>query len=165
MLSYRSFMLLTGRAGARLAGLISGWRHITLCGRLLVLCLASICVAALAEAQPCPATFAGWVNIGTGSCVIPGLGTISNVRFSISGASSTQMSIYAGQAALAEGYGAPDAITPELDANNYGKGGTFGSTAGFNLAYEFTPEPGVTVTGLALLVGQAAFGSPGGRPA
>ena len=131
-------------------------------GRLLILSVLASCAVGLAQAQPCPATFAGWVGIGTGSCVVPGLGTISNVRFSISGASSTQMSVYAGQAALSEGYGAPNAITLELDANNYGTGGTFGSTAGFSFACRFTPEPGVTTTGLSLLVGQGAYGSPAG---
>jgi hypothetical protein len=124
-------------------------------GRLLVLCLASICCAALAEA-PCPATFAGWVNIGNGSCAIPGLGTISNVRFSGSATGGgpiptiPEMTIDVEPASIFETFALPgqDVIGQ-------------GNTSTFNFGYKLTLDAGLTITGANIFVG-FVYVEPGG---
>jgi len=124
-------------------------------GRLLVLCLASICCTALAEA-PCPATFAGWVNIGNGSCAIPGLGTISNVRFSGSATGGgpiptiPEMTIDVEPASIFETFALPgqDVIGQ-------------GNTSTFNFGYKLTLDAGLTITGANIFVG-FVYVEPGG---
>jgi uncharacterized protein (TIGR03437 family) len=121
----------------------------------MALCLASICCTALAEAQPCPATFAGWVNIGTGSCAIPGLGTISNVRFSglASGGpipTIPEMLIYTDTKSITEDFRLPN--------------GTLigqGNTSTFTFGYKLTLDAGLTMTGASIFVGWV-YVEPGG---
>ena len=171
--SLHPLVLLTTRAGARLAGLIGGRKYTTLCGRLVALCLALICATALAEAQPCPSTFSGWVNVGTGSCAVPGLGTISNVRFSTSGANGgvvptmAELSIFAGAAAVLgpeEGFlfvPGSEWIVESLQLPGLVVVGPAGSTSTLNFAYKLTPEAGFTITGAGDIVGGGFYGFQG----
>jgi uncharacterized protein (TIGR03437 family) len=147
-------ILLRKHADAPFTGLPGASKPRAINGRLLVLCLVSICLAALAEAQPCPATFAGWVNIGAGSCAIPGLGTISNVRFS----------------GLASG-GGPiptiplmtiDAAATEIDQYfTLAPNQVIGGISTFNFGYKITPDAGLTITSASIFVG-FLYLEPGG---
>jgi hypothetical protein len=53
--------------------------------KMRLLHLAAICIPAFAQPPACPTTVEGLIALGTGSCFVPGLGTLSNFRASFSG--------------------------------------------------------------------------------
>ncbi|MGB7760838.1 MAG: hypothetical protein WBL61_13475 [Bryobacteraceae bacterium] len=144
----------------------------TLYGRLLMLCLASIGTGALAQTQPCPPTFAGWVSVGTGSCAVPGMGTASNIRFSGTDTNGSpiptiaEMSIITGPMRILDvDYGAVPMpgtqgivefwALPSLETVGSG-------TSTLNFAYKLTLDAGFTITGGSIIVPWGSYGVGGG---
>ena len=154
--SYHPFIFLWRTVDVGLTGLLGVRKHTTPACRLLALCVVSICAASLAEAQPCPATFAGWANIGTGSCAVPGLGTVSNVRFSGSATGGGPIPTIPLMTI--------DAAATEIDQYfTLAPNQVIGGISTFNFGYKITPDAGLTITSASIFVG-FLYLEPGGSP-
>ena len=121
----------------------------------LPLCLAALCAPVFAQ-PPCPSSLAGMIALGTGSCTVSGLGTVSNFRFSTSttngGASwntaSSSSGLGPGYVILAFGTGSAAGVGPS------------DSTSTFNLAFNLVPPAGNTLTGASYSLGYSFGASP-----
>jgi uncharacterized protein (TIGR03437 family) len=121
----------------------------------LPLCLAALCAPVFAQ-PTCPSSLAGMIALGTGSCTVSGLGTVSNFRFSTSttngGASwntaSSSSGLGPGYVILAFGTGSAAGVGPS------------DSTSTFNLAFNLVPPAGNTLTGASYSLGYSFGVSP-----
>jgi hypothetical protein len=120
--------------------------------KMQLLCLAAISIPAFAITPTCPSTLASLLAIGTGSCTVSGLGTLSNFRFSVSSTnggspwSTTVSALGASAGFFIATLGQPTAS---------GVGSAISSST-YNLAFNLVPPSGNTITGASFSFGYSS---------
>ncbi len=106
-------------------------------------CLVAICIPALALPQACPSDLPSLLALGSGSCTVSGLGTLSNFRFSVSSTNggapwtATDSPLRVSPGFFLAVLGQPSAAGV----------GSASSTSTYNLASNLLPPTGNAITG------------------
>jgi hypothetical protein len=114
--------------------------------------LAATCIPAFALPPTCPATLPSLLALGTGSCTVAGLGTLSNFRFSVSSTNGGSP----WTAAVSSLGASPGFFTAVMGQPTASGIGSATSSSTFNLAFDLVPPSGNTITGASFSFGYSS---------
>jgi hypothetical protein len=120
--------------------------------KILLVSLAATCIPAFALPQTCPSTLPSLLALGTGSCTVAGLGTLSNFRFSVSSTNGGSPWT-AALSSIGASSGFFTAVMGQPAASGIGSAI---STSTYNLAFNLVAPSGNTITGASFSFGYSS---------